>query len=427
MNARFLMLALSGCLSLAGADAPREFRLPNGLRVLLLENHERPLVRLELRALCEPSEEPPGKEGACAFLARMLGICGVGQLKREGFQRFIEDRGLRYSFTREPRAFAWSILSDSQSQDSAFEGLSLAATRPVLDGPETEAQRQACFRVLKESSPRARAEAAFLQRVEDPSASLVPDAANLNRIEFEDLVRLSRRILRPERAVLVIVGDMNPAQARQMATLHLGTWGPAPEERLAPARTSLPSRPIPTRTWAVQEGRGPVRIRVGAPTPASGAPSAAGLGMCAWLAKRELEDRLPAALAEATFRISVDGTWQIAATASPGTTTPGAMEAVQRLLGRLRERGADASMLAAARAAWLAEQRSLALHPRRQADALAEQALRPPRPEGGEEDLQSITRRLFAAEACFYFVTGPLPQDAGWLEKAELGPVEVIN
>ena len=45
---------------------------PMGCRSCLAENHERPLVRLELRTAWNPSEEPPGKAGLGGFLADLL-------------------------------------------------------------------------------------------------------------------------------------------------------------------------------------------------------------------------------------------------------------------------------------------------------------------------------------------------------------------
>jgi predicted Zn-dependent peptidase len=426
MMLRFLFL--TGCLALSAADSLQGFPLPNGLRVLLIENHDRPLVRLELRTAWDPAEEPPGKAGLGGFLAAVLKASTPRD--REAFQQFLEDRALRFSFTMQPRSFAWSVLSDSQGQDGAFESLAMGATRREFDGLTVETQRQSYRQAFKERTPRVRAEDQFRRRVGDPSRSLQPEEESLDRIEFQDLLSLSRRVLRPEKSVLVIQGDMNLPQAKQLAMLHLGAWGPGTQAALSPM--ALPEQPPPTRTWMIREaGRG-IEIKVGAALPPAQPLSASILAIYAGLVKRELASGLPPALAKAEFHPFPDGAWMLTAVAAPEKSVSEAMEAVQLLLTRLRGKGIDSGDLAAARMTWNTEMRTRVLHPQQEADALAERALRldglaESVDQLRAEDLQAALRRLFSTEASSYFIVGAVPQDAIWLVKAGFGPVATIN
>ncbi len=424
---RALIIVITGFIAVSGADSVQEFRLPNGLRVFLSENHERPLVRLELRTAWDPSEEPPGKEGLGGFLAEMLKTSGVGPLKREAFQQFLEDRALRFSFSMNPRSFAWSVLSDSQGQDGAFESLAMAATRPDLDGTAVEARRQIYIKAFKERTPKVRAEDRFRRRIGDPSRSLLPEEGSLGRIELQDLVLLSRRVLRPEKSVMVIQGDMNLPQARQLAMLHLGAWGPGSQESVPPG---LLVQTPPTRTWMIREVGTAIQIRLGASLPADKPMPASTLAICTWLVKRELTASLPPPLVKAKFQPFPDGAWMIEAVSEK--SAPEAMEAVQKLLMQLRGKGIEAGDFTAARRAWNAERKSRVLHPQQEAASLADQVLR----SGGldesvdnlkAEDVQMALRQLFSAEACSYFIVGAVPQDAAWLVKAGLGPVETVH
>lgn len=431
MNLRALTLAVASCVALAGAEAVQEFRLPNGLRILLVENHERPLVRLELRTAWDASEEPRGKEGVGGYLGDMLRISGAGLLKRDAFQRFIEDRALGFTFAMTPRAFAWSVLSDSQGQDDAFESLAMAATRPNLDGPVAEARRQGYIKVFKARTPRDRAEALFLRRIGGPSSLTLPEEGSLNRIEYQDLVQLSRRVLRPEKSVLVIYGDINPPQAKQLSMLHLGAWGPGPEKALSPAGETIPDPPPPTRTWVVPETGRTLEIRVGASTGASVLLPRTALRACAWLAKRELRSVLPPLFEQADCQISPEGAWLIKVVASPGRSAPEALDAIQKLLRRLQGEAFGTTDLAAARSIWNAERGNRGLHPQEEAAFLADRALRSTRlgeeEEFSAERLQAALRQLFSAEAYSCFIQGEVPQDDAWLVKAGLGPVETVR
>ena len=69
-------LALAGLvlvLSLQAQPRVQPFILPNGLRVLHLEDHEHPLVRARLLLRIEPGDTPRGRQGLPQLMLRMLG------------------------------------------------------------------------------------------------------------------------------------------------------------------------------------------------------------------------------------------------------------------------------------------------------------------------------------------------------------------
>jgi len=424
---KVLILVIASFLA-AGAEPLQEFRLPNGLRVLLIENHERPLVRLELRTAWDPSEEPEGKAGLGGFLADVLKTGGATPDKHAAFQRFLEDRALRLVFSLQPRSFSWSLLSDSQGQDGAFAGLAQAATRHEFEPTVVEARRQRLLQVVRERGPKLLAEDRFRQRTGDPSASWLPGEGTLVRLEYQDLLALSRRVLRPERSVLAIYGDMNLAQARQLSVLHLGAWGPSAEQPFqTPGQLQVP---LPaTRTWLVREARESVQLQAGSPLPSEPELPPSTAAICAWLVQREVTINRPPTLTRVTFRLFPEGGWRLQASANPGLSVAETMEAIQGLLARLREKRVAAAEWTAARQAWDSERRTRVLSPSLEAFALAGQALRSMALEDHVEigHVQTALGRLFAAEACSYLVTGAAPQDALWLEKAGFGPVEAVN
>lgn len=432
MNPFRWMAALFIAITLSAAAPPQSFQLPNGLRVVLMENHERPLVRLELQLPWDPAEEPEGKEGMGGFLAELLARAGGGPYKRAALQQYLEERALRYSFSMDARRFKWSMLAESQAQDAAFEGLALTVMRPQWDPAQVTEQRQRFQQANTEKSARQRAEDRFRRRIGDPEALRIPAEASLNRINDADLEALMRRVVRPEKAVLVILGDMSLAQARQLAVLHLGAWGPRPEAPVGETKASSAEPAGRLRLWAVKNGGGVVEILAGAAPSNSEPPSQAERELLQQLLTRDASSQSPTALASLDWQLWPNGAWLLKASGSAGKTAPEVLEALRAWLLQRRVRPIAEQEMADLRAARRMMRATRNLHPEREAQRLAAETL-----AGRSEDavldglsastLTEMLQRMLAPERTAYFVTGALPADAEGFSKAGLGAISWIN
>ena len=79
MKPLWAALAAGTVLWAASPQPVQTFRLPSGLQVRLVEDHDRPLVRLEFRVTWKPGEIPPGREGLVSFMARLLEAPGTAE------------------------------------------------------------------------------------------------------------------------------------------------------------------------------------------------------------------------------------------------------------------------------------------------------------------------------------------------------------
>ena len=362
-------LALPGLLwaqSPAGPTGIQRFTLPNGLRVVHLEDHERPLVRIRLQLDLEPGDGPPGRPELAVLALRMLDQADAGSLKAQDIDEALEGSGIRLIQGLDHEGISWRLAARSRDQDRALGLLADRVLRAVFDPFVLEIQRLACWREAGrlDASPHAR-----LRRALEPEQSLrTPTIAGLGAVTLEDLLAFRARAFRPDRAVLILHGDLGLEQAKRLVLLSFGTWTaapPAPPASVAPApnapaATALAaSTPAAPTSTALEPGPllipapgAPLRAQVVAAAPADLAPEAEALLMLL----------LPGdpALFPAKLRIEPPC---LVATLDGETSARVARASLGARLEALRQRGFTEADLRRARAAWTAGRALLTLHP----------------------------------------------------------------
>jgi predicted Zn-dependent peptidase len=367
-------LALPGLLWAqppAGPAGIQRFTLPNGLRVVHLEDHERPLVRIRLQLDLEPGDGPPGRPELAVLALRMLDQADAGSLKAQDIDEALEGSGIRLIQGLDHEGISWRLAARSRDQDRALGLLADRVLRAVFDPFVLELQRLACWREAGrlDASPHAR-----LRRALEPEQSLrTPTIAGLGAVTLEDLLAFRARAFRPDRAVLILHGDLGLEQAKRLVLLSFGTWTaapPAPPASVAPAlnapAATTPATPSPAATepgpLLIPAPGAPLRAQVVAAAPADLAPEAEAL----------LRLLLPGdpALFPAKLRIEPPC---LVATLDGETSARVARASLGARLEALRSRGFTEADLRRARAAWTAGRALLTLHPEaRIAEAMKE-------------------------------------------------------
>lgn len=415
-----------------GAVPLQEYRLPNGLRVLLAENHERPLVRLELRVPWEPSEIPSGKEGLDGFLFHALGTASAGAESAEAFKAFLDARALRYHRSLHANSLAWTVVADSQEGNAAFEALSRSATRSSLEPSQLELWRQQYIRSIKDRSALKEAEEQFLRAIMHPDQLSMPTATSIHRIQNADVETFQRRVIRPERSVLVIQGDLSLSQAKQLALLHLGAWGPGMVPPVPPPEDKKVDAPPSTRTWILREAGRTPEIQAGGCPPVRQVASGPLRETLARLVRLELGKVSAEALASLDLEIKEQGSWTIRAKVKEGRSVTEALQGLQEAFDRLAGKPITATVFSEARRQWQNERLLRGLHPKMEAERVAEAALQgdplaEPMDQLQAADLERWLQNLFDRQRRRYFLTGEIREDGKPLEKLGLAPVSVID
>jgi len=353
-------------LSLQAQPRVQTFTLPNGLQVLLLEDHEHPLVRVRLHLKMEATGTPAGHQGLPLLVMQMFAHSDVADLKVEEFNRLQEESGIQLSHTLKPDGLEWQLVARSRDQDRALGLLANRLLRTVFDPSMLEIQRLACWRQENRQAddPHTRLLQALAQ---NPDSK--PTLTTLGAISWEDLLTFRAKVFRPDRAVLVLHGDLGLEQAKRLVLLSLGSWTvQAPPKPTDPPSARPSNQPLaapagPPRIIAPGAG---IRIQAFAVQPSQLTP----------------ETRL-------LLRLLIDGNATLhpvrmaahqgglVATldAEADASGSGAWSLLHERLEALCRRGFTSTDLEHARAVWQASRSLDSLHPEAQVDAALAEAM----------------------------------------------------
>ena len=220
----------------------KEVALPNGITLLLVENHEQPTLSVTLSFRAGDAYDPPQKEGVSALVAELL-TKGTPTRTAEQIAATIEGVGgsLAASSGDDFLTVSSDVLSDHA--ELAFTLLADVTRRPTFPAEELELARTRFLSSLEVelSQPNSIAGRAFSKEIYGTNPyGRNTSAAAYRAITRNDVVSFAARRLRPSGALLVVAGDITLAKAQQLATTAFGTWQGA-----APA--PLAAAPAPTK------------------------------------------------------------------------------------------------------------------------------------------------------------------------------------
>src|SRR2546430_5903413 len=223
--------------------------LPNGMTLLLVENHEQPSLTVSLSFRAGTAYDPAGKEGLSDIVSELL-TKGTPTRDADQIAAAIEGVGgsLSASSGNDFLTISTDVLSDHA--DLAFALLGDAARRATFPDKELElARTRALSRLEVElSQPEAVASRAFQKEIYGRHPyGRATSAASFKAITRDDVVKFASQRLRPAGALLVVAGDITLPQARELADSAFGggggTWRGTP-----PATPAQPSVPTKRRT-----------------------------------------------------------------------------------------------------------------------------------------------------------------------------------
>ena len=220
----------------------REVALPNGMALILVENHEQPTLSLSLSFRAGSAYDPTGKEGVAELVAELL-TKGTPARDAEQIAATIEGVGgsIGASAGDDFLTVSTDVLSDHA--DLAFSLLGDVIRRPTFPEQELELARTRYLSALdvELSQPGNVAARAFQKEIYGRNPyGRTTSAAAFRAITRDDIVAFAGRRLRPAGALLVVSGDITLARAQELATQAFGSWrgaaAPSPAFPAPPAK-----------------------------------------------------------------------------------------------------------------------------------------------------------------------------------------------
>ncbi len=235
---------VSGTPSKTALPSAKQFTLPNGLRVMLVEKHDLPLVRVNLTVLGGNGANPTKHPGLASFTASML---EAGTKTRSNLQIAIDadQDGTEIASSSDSDRSTVSVSCLKQHLNSAFDLLADVVLNPAFALEEIERVRKKNLSALLQDSNNSpnTASRIFQELIygkDHPySYPQLGTEDALKNLQREDIVEFWRKTYVPANAALVLAGDITETEARKLAAEYFGQWK---------GDTKVEPPPVPTKT-----------------------------------------------------------------------------------------------------------------------------------------------------------------------------------
>ncbi|MDZ7283884.1 insulinase family protein [Sphingomonas sanguinis] len=223
--------------------------LPNGLRVVTVERHDLPLVTASLVALGGAATDPVGKAGASSLSSELM-TKGTTTRSATEIARAVESLGGSIAAGASDDGATIDLTVPSAQLGTAMTILADVATNPAFKQEEIDRARTQSIDSLNVAMQNpAQLSAMVADRVvygaRPYGQPLSGTPASLKGLTRADLTAAYARSWKPGQATLLLVGDVTPAQAQQVAERYLGNWRAAGTAATTTAKPPEPAFPAP--------------------------------------------------------------------------------------------------------------------------------------------------------------------------------------
>ncbi len=244
---------------------PEELTLPNGLKLLLREDHSAPLVTLTALVEAGGFDEPKDKLGLSDLVADLCVVGGAGQLSADQVDQTLDFHGANASASAQDEYTVVSLSLRSQDLAELFGLFADMVRRPRFDQARFEVQVARVLESVRRrpDRPDGLAARALRKAVFGPDTPLgrEPTAATLKALTVADLVAFHRAHFVPRATRVLVSGDFERAQLDALVKRLLADWaGPVP-----PARPKLTPERLTRRVILVPKQTAQAKVRIGAP------------------------------------------------------------------------------------------------------------------------------------------------------------------
>lgn len=209
---------------------PETFSLPNGLKVLVVENHKLPRVSYSLTIDNTPYAEG-NKKGVDDLTSSLIGN-GSTKTAKDPFNEEIDFLGANINFF----SSGASASGLSKHAKRILELMAEGALMPNFTQDEFDKEKDKLIDGLKAQEKSVTAVAGRVERVlaygrNHPSGEYLSEET-INNVTLADVKENYRTYFVPEHAYLVVVGDVKTKEVKKLVENLFGSWTKATAPRL---------------------------------------------------------------------------------------------------------------------------------------------------------------------------------------------------
>ncbi|WP_395061177.1 M16 family metallopeptidase [Flavobacterium sp.] len=201
---------------------PVSFVLPNGLKVLVVEDHKLPRVSFNLSIDNAPYAEGD-KKGVDNLTSSLIGN-GSQKITKDAFNEEVDFLGADINFSADG-AFASGL---SKYSKRILELMAEGALSPNFTQEEFDKEKEKLIEGLKTQEKSVPAVAGRVENVlvygkNHPSGEYLTEAT-INAVSLADVKANYATYFVPERAYLVVIGDVKVKEAKKAVEKLFGSW-----------------------------------------------------------------------------------------------------------------------------------------------------------------------------------------------------------
>jgi predicted Zn-dependent peptidase len=212
--------------------AVQKQRLSNGLAVWLVEQHEVPVVQVNLLVASGSADDPPGKFGAANLMASML-MEGAGSRSSLELADAVDFLGADLNATNGSDSTAVRLHTPVARLAEALPLMADVTQRPTFADADLERLRQQRLTSILQArdDPGTIGALAYARVLFGPAhrygTATMGTAQTLRAFTSSDLRAFYAATFRPDNATLIVVGDVTVASVMPLLERAFGGWKPA--------------------------------------------------------------------------------------------------------------------------------------------------------------------------------------------------------
>jgi zinc protease len=226
------------------APKPTRFVLPNGLVVMVIEDHELPLVNVTARIRTGSLLEPAEKVGLAGLAGTVLRSGGTTTRKPDALDEFLEARAASIESGMSADSASASMSALKADAPAIMEAFADVLRNPAFDPDRLKIALTAVTASIarQNDSPQGIVQREFTKTIQgaDSPFGRTTTYASIGAVTRDDLLAWHKKYFHPNRTIVGVVGDITVAEARALVTKAFGDWpkGPAVADTWPVPRTA---------------------------------------------------------------------------------------------------------------------------------------------------------------------------------------------